>query len=514
MKNLFYLVIFFSGLSLFAQVRKEEIKIENLGPNVNSEYSDYVPIITPDGKTLYFFRYGHPENNMYKETQDCGDIWYSELGPDGQWTKARRLEAPFNQGQLNSIESVSPDGNTMLVHGAYKKGRYVGKGFSITHKQKEGWSDFVKLDVIGLEKMNKGMYYGGFLSGDGKVLFIYMCEEKDGLENDIYISFPLPDGKWSQPVKLGPPINTDKNEISPFLASDNVTLYFSSSRPGGKGDNDIYMSKRLDDTWLHWSEPVNLGEPFNTPGWDAYYTVSAAGDYAYLVTDNNTLGNEDIVRVKLKESIRPRPVVLIYGKVRNAKTKDPVGSNIRYHVLPEGHEVGIARSDPGDGDYKIILPYGKNYSFSAEAPGFIAISENLDLTDVGEYKEIEKDLYLVPVEEGSIVRLNNIFFDFAKSTLRPESYPELDRMVQFLQMYPKMIIEVAGHTDNVGTEEFNKLLSKNRAYRVKEYLQSKGIPDYRIKYNGYGSDKPVDTNDTDEGRQNNRRVEIVILKKE
>ncbi len=511
-KTLLFLIGLFTLISLFSQ--QLEMKIENLGPAVNTEHSEYVPIITPDGKTLYFFRMGDPENTRYEETKDCGDIWYSEIDGKGQWSKSKRLAEPFNRGQFNSIESVSPDGNTMLVRGAYKKGRYVDKGFSLSHKIKDGWSEFEKLDIEGYNKMDNGFYSGGCLSNDGRVLFIYMCEQKEGMDNDVYVSFLEKGNKWSKPKKVGAPINTDKNEISPFLASDGVTLYFSSSRPGGKGDNDIYLSKRLDDTWLNWSEPVNLGAPINTDDWEAYYSVAASGEYAYLVTEKNSLGNEDIVKIKLKESIRPKPVILIFGKVRNAKTKEPIGCDIKYQILPEGTEAGIARSDPNDGNYKIILPYGKNYSFSAEAPGFIAISQNLDLTDVGEYKEIEKDLYLVPIEKGSIVRLNNIFFDFAKSTLRPESYPELDRVAEFLNSRPKMEIEVGGHCDALGDEKFNRLLSGNRAFRVREYLQTKVTHPERISAKGYGLDKPIDSNDTDEGRQNNRRVEVVILKNE
>lgn len=220
----FFLILVTIASHLLCQT---DIKVENLGNNVNSIYSDYVPIITPDGKTLYFFRMGDPTNTMYSETHDCGDIWYSNLDSTGKWTLAQRLKEPFNRGQYNSIESVSSDGNVLMVRGAYKKGKYVDQGFSLTYRTKNGWSEFEKLDIIDFNKMNKGLYWGGFMTGDGKVLFIYMCEVKDGMNSDLYICFKVGDHKWSKPEKLGDPINTEYNEISPFLASDRTTLYFS-----------------------------------------------------------------------------------------------------------------------------------------------------------------------------------------------------------------------------------------------------------------------------------------------
>ena len=182
-------------------------------------------------------------------------------------------------------------------------------------------------------------------------------------------------------------------------------------------------------------------------------------------------------------------------------------------VLASGEELGIARSEPETGSYQIILPYGKNYGFLALAQGFISVSDNLDLTEVAEYKEIQKDLYLAPVEVGEIVRLNNIFFDYDKATLRPESFPELDRVVEFLKTNPKVVIELSGHTDDRGSDNYNLNLSQNRAKTVVDYVISKGIDKSRLVAKGYGKSKPVATNETEEGRQLNRRVEFEILKK-
>jgi outer membrane protein OmpA-like peptidoglycan-associated protein len=175
--------------------------------------------------------------------------------------------------------------------------------------------------------------------------------------------------------------------------------------------------------------------------------------------------------------------------------------------------MGLATSNPTDGSYKIVLPAGQVYSFLAEKDDFYPISENFDVQKLTEYKEIEKNLYLAPIEVGSIIRMNNLFFDFGKSDLRPESFPELDRAVDFLNKYPSITIEVGGHTDNVGSDGDNKKLSQERAKSVENYLLKKSISAARLQSAGYGESKPVTKNDTDENRQMNRRVEFIILKK-
>ncbi|MFA5403843.1 MAG: OmpA family protein [Ignavibacteria bacterium] len=211
--------------------------------------------------------------------------------------------------------------------------------------------------------------------------------------------------------------------------------------------------------------------------------------------------------------MKPNPVVLIYGRVLNAKTNEPIEAEIKYENLSSGLEAGIANSNPNDGSYKIILPYGNNYGYSAKANGYYSVSENINLKKFSDYKEIEKNLYLAPIEIGEVVRLNNIFFDFNKYELKPESFPELDRIVKFLTDYPILEIELSGHTDNLGSHDYNQKLSENRANAVAEYLFTKGISRNRIMVIGYGETLPIDTNDTDEGRQKNRRVEFKILKK-
>jgi OmpA-OmpF porin, OOP family len=233
-----------------------------------------------------------------------------------------------------------------------------------------------------------------------------------------------------------------------------------------------------------------------------------------MTSSDGGYGESDIVRVKLLEREKPDPVVLVSGNVYNKKTLQPLSASLVYETLPDGTVAGNGMSNPGDGAFKMVLPYDKNYSIRATADKFFAISENLNLDSLVKagYKEIHKDLYLVPIEIGQVVRLNNVFFDFDKWNLRPESYVELDRVVKLLQENPAIEIEMSAHTDSYGSDDYNFKLSDNRARSVMEYILSKGIASTRITSQGYGETKPVVPNDTDENRQLNRRVEFKILK--
>ncbi len=508
MRNIFVLLAFFNIQLLLSQ----NDVLENLGEMVNSQYSEFDPKISPDGKSLYFTREGHPKNTKYATNKDCQDIWFSQYINDSTWSEAKKLQKPLNQNVYNSIFNISPDGNTLLVRGAYDDKDRLIDGFSLSHKSKEGWGKFIKQDIKSFSKMHKGLYYGGFLSNDGAVLLLYFSENKNSELMDLYVAFKLGANSWSVPVKIPDPISTELDEFCPFLASDGVTLYFSSNRKGSIGNNDIYMSKRLDDSWLRWSMPINLGKPINSQEFEAYYSIDAKGEFAYLSKTVGAGQGTDIYRIKLKEDVKPNPVVLISGRVLNSKTSLPLDAEIFYEILPEGSPAGQARTNPVDGSYKIILPYGKNYGFSARAQGYIAVSDNLDLTAVAAYKEEIKDLSLVPIEVGQTIRLNNIFFDLAKIELRVESYPELDRVVNVLQDNQLIVIEIAGHSDNVGPDYINLKLSQGRAAAVRDYIVSKGIAPERVSSKGYGKEKPIAGNDTEEGRQLNRRVEFTILK--
>jgi OOP family OmpA-OmpF porin len=482
----------------------------SMDPNINTSYSEILPVVSPDGKTLYFIRADHPKN--YAGSMNSQDVWFADISNGMNGAKASKVGYPLNNQRYNMIAGVSPDGNSMMIKGVFdSNGDLLEKGYSMTYRTANGWSKPEKVDLPNYKNMAKGKYVGAYWTQDGKHIIMSMSENADDDNQDLYVSHLEEEGSWTKPMPLGSTINGSTDEHSPFLASDGKTLYFSSNREGTLGNNDIWMTKREDDSWKKWSEPVNLGDEINTEEWDAYYSIDAQGKYAYMASGKNTVGKQDIVRIKLKEEVQPDPVVLITGKVLNQKTNEPLDATISYNGLVDGKNYGVARTNPATGEYKIVLPYGRNYDFTAGAANFIGVSDNLDLTGVGEYQEIERDLYLVPIEVGATVRLNNIFFETGKAELKKESFVELNRVIKFLKDNPTVKIELSGHTDNVGNKDFNKTLSQKRADAVMNYLSKNGIDTGRLVSKGYGMEKPVADNATEEGKAKNRRVEFTIL---
>ena len=507
-RSLFVFVLLLTGSTMYAQRLNNES--EHLGQQVNSEAAELGPLISPDGRTLYFVREGHRENKGYEDREDDQDIWYSTATSNGHWTEARNLGAPLNDKYPNGIEGISTDGTTALVFLYYKDGKPLKDGYSISRKTKSGWGIPVGIEIPGYEELNKGTMSTASLSADGQMLFLTFSPNEDNSDYDIYYSERVSELHWSEPKRLA--VCSASNEVTPFLSADNETLYFSSDRPGGLGSFDVYVTRRVSRTWDEWTEPVNCGPSINSEGGDIYYTIPASGSYAYFVS-NGAGGSADIYRVELPDSLRPKPVVLIKGRIVDAKTGEPLETDVHYEVLPGGEEVGIAHANPETGYYEIILPYGRSYGFYAKKAGYYPVAENLDLTDLTSYREIEKNLALAPIERGAVIRLNNLFFDFNKSELRSASYPELDRLVVAMNERPAMKIRVHGHTDNIGTAPYNLGLSKRRARAVYDYLVSRGIASGRVRIKAFGLSKPVATNETEEGRQLNRRGEFQVLEK-
>lgn len=491
-------------INLPANARIQGVR-ENLGPQINTRFDEVSPKISADGRTLYFGRKHSPEN--IGGVNDREDIWEAH-SPDGiTWSKGKNLGRPINTKTTNNLVAVSTDKNSFLFH--------VNDGFAFRHRTASGWSP---LEDLGIRFKNESAFLEGCLSADGKaIVFVARLKanafyKENEKERDIYVCVKRADGTWSAPIHTGKVLNSPGDEYSPFLSADNRTLYFASNGHPGYGDVDIFMSRRLSDGWDRWSEPVNLGLGINTVGFDAYYTIPASGEFGYMVSNINSHGLTDIIRFRLEESIKPDPVVLVEGRVLNARTQTPLEAVIEFEDLASGQTVGEARSDPRTGAFNIVLTAGKNYGYHAAAPGYLAISENLDLKSIDAYSELNRDLLLVPIEIGESIQLKNVFFEQSKATLLPESYPELDRLVRIMVSNKTLEIQLEGHTDGRGDPEANLRLSEARVNAVKDYLVSKGISEKRILGKGFGGARPMVSNDTETNRQMNRRVEFKIIR--
>jgi outer membrane protein OmpA-like peptidoglycan-associated protein len=312
---------------------------------------------------------------------------------------------------------------------------------------------------------------------------------------------------------LGGAINSIGEDTSPFLSADGKTLYFATDGRPGYGNLDIFMSTRQGEGWTEWSTPVNLGLLVNSVYFDAYYTLPAAGDYAYFVSYDKGFGMADIFRIKLHENSRPKPVTLVKGKVLSTKGGQPLAASIHFENLRTRKDMGEARSDPKTGEYQIILPFGINYGVRATRSDYYSVHENLELPVSNQFKEVQKNLMMVPIEVGQTIKLNNVFFEAGLAELKSESFPELDRLATILNENSGIAIELAGHTDNRGTKDVLQKLSEDRVKTVKQYLISKGIDQNRIDGYGYGASRPVSQGDLEEDRMLNRRVEFKITKK-
>lgn len=508
-RSLFITLLIFFSLKVFPQ---DTLTFINLGKHINTQYDEVNPLISPDGKTIYFIRNDHPKNTF--KNMPTQDIWYSVINnEDSTWSEAKHADFPFNQRQFNAVCGISPSGKTLLIKGAYRSGKYKGRGYSFSHYKRGKWTLPEMLKIEDIDKMSLGIYNGAYLSADGKILLMYFSEVKGDRSGDLYVSFLKQDQTWTKPKNLGKDLNTPYLEASPFLATDGKTLYFTSTRPGGYGDADIYRSVRLDNSWESWSSPENLGEPINSEKRETYYSISASGDYGYMVIKPGKFGKSDIIKIKMEEKQKPEPVVLVYGKVLDTKTGKPINKEveIKYESLSDETISGTTNSDAETGDYKIILPKGSKFIYFAGTKGYLNESESIDLSELSEYSEIKKDLKLVPIEKDYHAELSNLFFKTGSSEIEPASYPELNRLVELMKLNPKLIIEIEGHTDNIGEENYNMALSTERAKAVRLYLLDHNIPSKRVSFIGYGETKALADNNTEEGRSKNRRVEFKIL---
>ena len=494
MKKLSFILIIIALKSVLIAQNSKPYPISD---NINTATGDeYVPVLTADGKTLYFCG-SDRDDNLGGE-----DIYVSHF-VNGEWTKPKIVKELSTAENNESPLSISADGNTMIFFDN-------GKIYS-SERTANGWSEPELFDVLNFKDWNSDVS----ITADGNAIF-FSAGTKSWFDIDIkiYVTNKQPDGTWSEPICLDSIINAGTINRSPFLHPDMKTLYFSTDGYGGYGYLDIYKTTRLDEnSWDKWSEPVNLGENINTEGYDWAMRITTQGDKAiYNISTND---QNDIYMVDLEKEMQAEKVVTLSGKITD-EAGNPLDAKINWENLETGTKIGNLKSNPANGEYFITLPVGKNYGIYVSKDGYYPVSENIDLRKNIVNYDIKKDFTLKNIEkilEGETsIQLNNVFFETAKYDLKKESYPELNRLADFLKQNPNVKVEISGHTDNVGSDEYNKNLSQQRANTVKKYLISQGCNSEQLKAVGYGETKPIASNNTEEGKAQNRRVEFRVIK--
>ena len=445
---------------------KQGRKKENLGKNINTESNDIMPVLSADGKTLYFVRKKYA-GNIGMDKKD--DIWFSTLESDG-WSLAKNLGGPINNDDFNFVIFAAPDGQTLVVGNRYRSdGSILGKGISMSRKRGNSWT--VPQNVEVENYINSDNQVAVSLSANRKVMLLSVAGKECFGYKDIYVSFQIDETHYSEPKNLGPIVNTYMDETTPYLAADGKTLYFSSEGHMGYGSADVFVTRRLDDSWTRWTEPQNLGPEINAEGWDAYYSIPAVGDKAYMVSSDAKLGNTDIISVEVPKSARPDPVAILSGKILHGISKKPLSAEISFYNGKSHKEAGLSNSDSINGEFKMILPQGISYEVLALKEGFYAGTERIDIKKSDEIAEKKFDILLYPLENGVTIPIARMLFD--KSNQPTESgLNETDRLVNLLERYPGMKIELHGPKAD---EE-----AKDKSLVIAELIKKAGISKDRL----------------------------------
>ena len=486
-------------------------KQASLGSHVNSPYYESNVVISPDGSIVYFTRKKHPQN--VGGQQDEGDVWASEQIKPGQWTDAVNLGNSLNDPSVNRILGFMDHGKAMLLHSK--------KGIAFAYNYNGKWLKPTEIEIPYFK--SKSDHTSGCLSSDGRYLVFGMESYGTYGVEDLYMSKLAGDGSWTSPKNLGSIVNTAFQEMTPFLAADNKTLFFASNGRGGFGSFDIFMTQRLDDTWLHWTEPVNLGDKVNTSGQELSFVFREEAEFAYLISTQNSDGYGDIKRVKIKPDIQPEIVeedsvivevempepnlIEFTGRVLDAKTNKPV-MEVAVELISDPDSTKYNTISDSNGTFTISLAPSLGYEMKIHSGDHLSLEHLLTIQDVSD--NLPDTFYLEPLAKGTTIELRHVLFQQGQAVLIPGSEKELDLVVEMMNEHPDIKIFLSGHTDNRGKAALNLKLSNDRVMVVKKYLATKGIDRKRVDGRGYGGTKPIASNDNAISRRRNRRVEFTI----
>ena len=462
-----------------------------LTPCVNSGADEYMPRLSLDGEQLFVVRRSVDADDAANADED---IWHAPRSSLG-WLAARRAPAPLNNTRNNFV--VAARGDTLVLGNVYRADGGMDRGLSISALSELGWSTPAALP---LDPGAPGTRWSSWsMSSDGSVLLSHADLPGGAGGTDLWLRVREGDG-WSAPHNLRA-LNTPGDEITPYLAEDNVTLYFSSDGRGGR-DQDVYAARRIDDGWDSWTPPVALGAPVNSAGFDGFFVPANERDEAYMASHTET-GGLDVFRVARLVDVVPADVAALSGTVFDSTTRAPLDAEV---VLLRVDSPGVASVTvaAAGGRFATGIPLGATFLARATAVGYLTEEDTIR---VPSRRAIERHFALRRVVEGLTLRLD-VLFETNRAVVSAESFPELDRAARMLTEHPTLRLEVGGHTDAVGTERANQRLSQARANAVRDYLVAAGVDGTRISARGYGESVPVASNDDAEGRALNRRVEV------
>jgi outer membrane protein OmpA-like peptidoglycan-associated protein len=479
----------------------------NIGPNVNSSGYEYVNALSLDEAQLFFTRKG-------EDARSDESFFRSVSARTGSgllnWSPAQEIGAPLNTPGNEGALCVSPDGMTIVITCCSRPDSYGSCDLYSSRRIGASWSEPVNL---GPEINSTAWESQPCLAADGKTLYFVSTRRGGWGSADIWKSTLLADGTWSKPINLGGTINTSADEMAPFIHPDGRTLYFSSKGHPGMGGADLFISRS--DGNGQWKTPENLGYPVNTKLDEINLLINARGDEAFISAEREKgFGHTDIYRFELPAASRPAAVSYVHGRVFDKKTTVPLAAAFDLIDMQADSVIVSSISDPASGEFLLSLPVDKDYALNVRCNGYLFYSANFNAGKATDsVNPVRLDVPLQPLEVGSTVVLNNIFFGTDRYELLPDSKAELGKLIAFLRSNAAVKIEIGGHTDTEGSEAHNLTLSQNRAKAVYDYLTTNGIPPARLSYKGYGESAPVQGNDTPEGRAANRRTEFRVISK-